>query len=54
MHDIFMQANIPLGGKLGDADRDIAPVMVFLASDAPRFMTGQCFAVDGGMVMLSG
>jgi len=52
MHDMIMQMNIPLGGRLGDADRDIAPVMIFLASDGPRFMTGQCLAVDGGMVML--
>jgi hypothetical protein len=27
-------------------------VMDFLAGDGPRSMTGQCFAVDGGMVML--
>ena len=45
---------IPLGGKLGDPDRDMAPVMVFLASDASRFMTGQLVVVDGGMVMLTG
>jgi 3-oxoacyl-[acyl-carrier protein] reductase len=38
--------------RYGSPDRDIAPVMVFLASDAPRFMTGQAFSVDGGMIML--
>jgi NAD(P)-dependent dehydrogenase (short-subunit alcohol dehydrogenase family) len=53
LHDAAMRFAIPLGGKLGDADQDIAPVMVFLASDAPRFITGQIFPVDGGMVMLS-
>jgi NAD(P)-dependent dehydrogenase (short-subunit alcohol dehydrogenase family) len=52
MHDLGMQQAIPLGGRLGDAERDLAPVMVFLAGDGPRFVTGQCFVVDGGMVML--
>ena len=52
IHDMAMQHVIPLGGKLGDPDRDMAPVMVFLASDGPRFITGQAIVVDGGMVML--
>lgn len=52
MHDMAMQHVIPLGGRLGDPDGDMAPVMVFLASDAARFMTGQAIAVDGGMIML--
>ncbi len=52
VHDMAMQHVIPLGGKLGDPDRDMAPVMVFLASDAARFMTGQAVVVDGGMIML--
>jgi NAD(P)-dependent dehydrogenase (short-subunit alcohol dehydrogenase family) len=52
IHDMAMQHVVPLGGKLGDPDADMAPVMVFLASDASHFMTGQCFAVDGGMIML--
>jgi NAD(P)-dependent dehydrogenase (short-subunit alcohol dehydrogenase family) len=47
-----MRHMIPLGGKLGDPERDIAPVMVFLASPASHFMTGQLIAVDGGLVML--
>lgn len=49
-HDAETKAMIPLGGKFGDAERDLAPVMVFLASDASRFMTGQLFPVDGGLV----
>jgi len=52
MHDLAMQHVIPLGGKLGDPDADMAPVMVFLASDASHFMTGQAIVVDGGMIML--
>ncbi len=54
IHDMAMAHVIPLGGKLGDPDRDMAPVMVFLASDASRFMTGQLVVVDGGMVMVTG
>jgi NAD(P)-dependent dehydrogenase (short-subunit alcohol dehydrogenase family) len=52
IHDMAMQHVVPLGGKLGDPDHDAGPVMVFLASDLSHFMTGQCFAVDGGMIML--
>ncbi len=52
IHDMAMKHIIPLGGRLGDPDRDMAPVMVFLVSDASRFMTGQAFAVDGGMIMM--
>jgi 2-hydroxycyclohexanecarboxyl-CoA dehydrogenase len=47
-----MRHMVPLGGKLGDPERDIAPVLVFLASDAAHFMTGQLISIDGGMVML--
>jgi NAD(P)-dependent dehydrogenase (short-subunit alcohol dehydrogenase family) len=49
-HDRHLASIIPLGGKLGDADRDLAPVMVFLASDGARFITGQTLSVDGGTV----
>jgi len=52
IHDMAMQHVVPIGGKLGDPDGDAGPVMVFLASDMSHFMTGQCFAVDGGMIML--
>lgn len=49
-HDAETEKAIPLGGKFGDATRDLAPVMVFLASDASHFITGQLFPVDGGLV----
>jgi len=51
-HDAMMKRTVPLGGRLGDADDDIAPVVVFLASDLSHFMTGQTVSVDGGMVLL--
>lgn len=38
---------VPLG-YIGDVDRDIAPVMVFMASDDSRYITGQLIKVDGG------
>jgi len=49
-HDRHLASIIPLGGKLGNADRDLAPVMVFLAGDGARFITGQTLSVDGGTV----
>jgi NAD(P)-dependent dehydrogenase (short-subunit alcohol dehydrogenase family) len=40
-------ANTPLG-RLGQPE-DVADVVMFLASDAARFMTGQTVFVDGGV-----
>ena len=41
-------ATIYMGGAYGDPDRHLGPVMVFLASDASWFITGQLIPVDGG------
>ena len=35
-------------GRIGDPDDDIAPVVVFLASDASRYLTGNTLFADGG------
>jgi 3-oxoacyl-[acyl-carrier protein] reductase len=40
---------IPLG-KLGEAE-DVAALALFLASPGARYITGQTFNVDGGLVM---
>jgi NAD(P)-dependent dehydrogenase (short-subunit alcohol dehydrogenase family) len=47
-----LESTIPLGGKLGDPARDLGPMLVFLAGDGARFITGQLLAVDGGLMML--
>jgi 3-oxoacyl-[acyl-carrier protein] reductase len=41
-------ATIAMGGKYGDPDKDLGPVMVFFASDASWFISGQLIPVDGG------
>ena len=35
-------------GRLGDPEDDIAPVALFLCSDASRYLTGQTLMADGG------
>ncbi|ETD33292.1 SDR family NAD(P)-dependent oxidoreductase [Williamsia sp. D3] len=48
-HERFFEKSVPLG-RLGDIDTDLAPVFVFLASDASKFITSQIIGVDGGLV----
>lgn len=35
-------------GRVGDPEEDVAPVLVFLASDDARYVTGETIHVDGG------
>ncbi len=41
-------ANRTMLGRLGDPERDLAGTVVWLASDASRYVTGQVIFVDGG------
>ncbi len=50
--DAAIAQGVPLGGQMGDAVQDLAPVLAFLVSDSSRFITGQTIAVDGGFMML--
>ena len=45
-----MYRDHPLG-RDGDPEKDIAPVVTFLLSEASQYMTGQTFMVDGGGIM---
>jgi NAD(P)-dependent dehydrogenase (short-subunit alcohol dehydrogenase family) len=50
-HEEHMRSHVPLGGKLGDPDTDMAPVLVFMVSDASRYISGQTICVDGAAVL---
>lgn len=50
--DARLAADMPIDGRLGDADRDLLPLMLFLSGDGARFITGQIFPVDGGLLMV--
>jgi 2-hydroxycyclohexanecarboxyl-CoA dehydrogenase len=41
---------IPLGRRAGQVD-EISPAVVFLASEAARYITGQVLSVNGGLTM---
>jgi NAD(P)-dependent dehydrogenase (short-subunit alcohol dehydrogenase family) len=45
-----MYADHPMG-RDGDPEDDIAPVVLFLLSDACRYLTGETFKIDGGGTM---
>ncbi len=45
-----MYAEHPLG-RDGDPERDIAPAIAFLLSDASQYVTGQTLMVDGGGIL---
>lgn len=51
-HDEMMKTAVPIGGKLGNIDRDFVPVMAFYASPGAGFMTGQVISIDGGTLMV--
>lgn len=46
-HDVEAAIRLPLGGRLGDPTTDLAPVLVFLASEASKFISGQIISVTG-------
>ncbi|HKS15505.1 MAG TPA: SDR family oxidoreductase [Pseudomonas sp.] len=62
-HDAFATASDPAKAKADALARhpagrfgqpqDIAETVAWLASDAARFITGQCFVVDGGLTSAS-
>ncbi|HEY6532381.1 MAG TPA: SDR family oxidoreductase [Acidimicrobiales bacterium] len=43
-------ANIPMG-RLGDPEKDLGSLAVFLASEGSRYITGDTFNMDGGRVL---
>lgn len=51
-HKAGLKNRYPIDGSMGEADRDAAPVMVFLASDASRYISGQVICVNGGSTMV--
>ena len=50
-HREFMRDH-PIG-RQGDPEDDIAPVILFLCSDASRYLTGQTLMVDGGAFLFA-
>lgn len=43
---------VPMGGRIGDCEKDIGPVAVFLASSESDYITGMTIMADGGLYML--
>lgn len=46
-----MARSVPLGRRPGEPE-EIAPAVVFLASEGARYMTGQVLSVSGGLTMM--
>ncbi len=44
---VMIESSFPIGYP-GDTEKDLAPVVVFLASDAAGYLTGHPFYIDGG------
>jgi len=44
----LVKNSVPMGRQ--GMPSEIAPAMVFLASDAASFITGQAFVIDGGQI----
>lgn len=51
-HDRMMAGAVPLGGRLGDVEKDFLPIMTFLASPGAHFLPGQIIPIDGGTLMM--
>ena len=52
-HDLHatLQREIPLGGRMGDVERDLVPMLILLAGTGGSYITGQVINVDGGMLI---
>jgi NAD(P)-dependent dehydrogenase (short-subunit alcohol dehydrogenase family) len=50
--DAMLKQKVPIGGSLGSIE-DFLPLMLFLAGDGSRFLTGQTYVIDGGGLMMS-
>ena len=46
-----IERSVPLGRRAG-LPEEIAPAVVFLASDAARYITGQVLSINGGLTMV--
>ena len=48
--EAFLQSKVPLQNRLGTGD-DVAGAVLWLASDAAAYITGQSLTVDGGLTI---
>ena len=48
--EAFLQSKVPLQNRLGTGD-DVAGAVLWLASDAAAYVTGQSLTVDGGLTV---